>query len=127
MRGEYKMREYVRITSFKNMQYGTVTPTDLDGFVEFGNRLFIFFELKHGDAQMPRGQELALVRLCDAIQHAPAYLLIASHQHGADEDINAAQAIVTRYRTCGRWGEPTQRITLRDAIDRLYTQHIRAS
>lgn len=127
MRGEIRERAFKQVHDYSALAYNKITPTDLDGFVEFGNRLFIFFELKHGDAQMPRGQELALVRLCDAIQHAPAYLLIASHTHSADEDINAAQAIVTRYRTGGRWSQPAQPINLRDAIDRLYQLHISAN
>ena len=61
-------RDYMRqIKDFSGLRFGKISPTDIDGFLDFGNSLFIFVEMKHGDTRIPYGQKLALTRLCDAV------------------------------------------------------------
>ena len=53
-------RDYMRqIKDFSGLRFGKISPTDIDGFLDFGNSLFIFVEMKHGDARIPYGQKLA--------------------------------------------------------------------
>lgn len=117
MRGEIRNKAYVQVNDFSQMRWGNITPTDLDAMLDFGNKLFVFIELKHGDAQMPYGQRLALERLVDAIESIPAYLLIASHNTTSEKDVNTALATVTSYRYKKMWHIPQRAITVKEAVN----------
>lgn len=98
-----------------------ITPTDIDGFIEFNGQLFVFFELKHSGApEMTWGQRTALERLCDSVQSekTESVLFIAQHSHPAQEDIAAKDAVVVRVRHQGKWVTPSCRLTLLDAVQK---------
>ena len=120
MSNQIKNREYLaRIKNFSGLRFGSISPTDLDGFLDFGNRLFIFIETKFADSELRGGQKLALERLCDACQteHRTSILIVTNYQHEGEIDI--AETIVQQYRLRGRWYESTD-IRLRDAIEMFY-------
>jgi hypothetical protein len=120
MSDQIKNREYLaRIKNFSGLRFGNISPTDLDGFLDFGNRLFIFIETKFADSELRGGQKLALERLCDACQteHRTSILIVTNYQHEGEIDI--AETIVQQYRLRGRWYESTD-IRLRDAIEMFY-------
>lgn len=117
-RGVIKNREFaLRVNDFSGLRYGNITPTDLDGFIDFGNKTFIFIESKYGDAEMPYGQELALSRLCAACHQAgrKSILLLASH-HGCG-DVLISESIVKKYFYVNKWMRPSGTITVRQAVD----------
>jgi hypothetical protein len=123
MRGEivYTKRKQ-QINSFKNLQFeNKITPTDIDGVIDFGNKYFVLFEIKHRDgddcADMPYGQQLALERIIDNL-NKPAVLFVASHNvHDTNEQVDAAACIVEKYYWLGEWHNGNGKIQLRKAID----------
>lgn len=122
-RGAIRNREVAqRIADFRGLRWGQITPTDLDGFVEFGDRLFVAFEGKSTGAPMAHGQMLALARLVDACHCPPrryAAAIVVDYPAG-EGDIDYAAAVVRIWRWAGQWRQPMKRgITLRAAIDRL--------
>ena len=123
MRGVINNRERKKqIVDFSGLLFPNgITPTDGDGFVEFDDRLFIWFELKVEGAPIPYGQKLALERQCDAVaqtgRHAAVF--IAEHDTAPDEDIDAASCSVRELRHLGEWRPPRQPVTLREAIDTM--------
>lgn len=88
---------------YSGLRFRNITPTDIDGFVEYRNKAYIFLELKYGDAPLPPGQRLALERLCDDLQKRKPTLLIVATHHSAHEDIDAARATIAEFRYKGRW------------------------
>lgn len=117
MLGEIRKPQMVHIHDYSQLRYGNITPTDVDGLLDFGNRLFVFVELKYGNAQMPYGQQLALTRVVDAITTVPAYLLLAHHQTPQGAPIAAHNALVSSYYMRGRWLTPRTSINLLQAIE----------
>lgn len=122
-----------QLVSFEGLQFGALRPTDIDGFLDFGNKLFVIFELKYGDAKLPYGQDLAIRRLCDAVLRKPdtiserppieCWALVASHNTPMEFDINAGEAIVTQWRTTTssgeQWHQMDYKITLFRFIEQL--------
>lgn len=106
---------------FRGLRYGNITPTDVDAFLEFGNRLFIFVESKFKSAKFGGGQMLALQRLTDAIHNPPLRYssCIVIEQHEKAERIDYAACRVRAYRWFGKWRQPRTEATCREAIDRL--------
>lgn len=109
-----------QLNDFSGLRYKQITPTNIDGFVEFSDRLFVFIETKLPDVAMPRGQRLALERIVDAIAGARRYAiaLIAVHEN-RDGMIAVAACPVVEYRFRGAWQFPREPVTVRDAIDRM--------
>lgn len=109
-RGVIRNRAFKQqIADFSGLTFGKITPTDLDAFMDFNNKLFVFVESKHGNSQMPYGQQLAIERLCDACHKPPhrfAVAFVTSHE--SDGDIDFANTTVTKYRWEGKWITPQQ-------------------
>lgn len=103
-----------QLKDYKGLRFGNISPTDVDAMLEFGGKLFIFVETKYGLATMPRGQELALERLCDLLT-VPA--IIIQTMHKSTEDIDMASTIVMRYREGQKWFNDVPPITLREMIE----------
>lgn len=118
-----------QIADMSGLRYEKITPTDLDGFMDFGNRLFVFIEGKFIATPVLFGQQLAIDRLCDATNNPPqrySFAIIADHYHPCDEDIDFANMTVRTIRQNGKWNAPLQKaLTVRTAIDRMvaYTEH----
>lgn len=117
-RGVIRNREYAtQIRDFSGLRWNNVTPTDIDGFVEFWDKIFIVIEAKHGCSTPPQGQLLALERLTDALESAGklSYCLLCSHNTSGD--IDYASLPVTRYRFRKDWHTPTAGISAACMID----------
>jgi hypothetical protein len=96
-----------QINDFSGLRFGKITPTDLDAFMDFHNKLFVFVEAKHHGAEMPYGQRLALERVCDACHNPPhRYAVAFLTRHDCEGDIDFASTAVTRYRWNGKWISP---------------------
>jgi hypothetical protein len=96
-----------------------ISPTDIDGLLDFGGKLFILWELKYLDAELPDGQRIALARICDTLQRggAEAWVLVGRHSVPALEPAETGTATLSEYRVDGEWKAAQRQISLRDAID----------
>lgn len=116
MRGKINNRQAAQqIRDFSGLRWKNITPTDIDGLIEYQGRGFIFIETKFGDAKLPYGQRLALARLVDGLSK-PSICLITRHTTRPEDDIDMANSIVTEYYWHGKW-TTTKPIKLKDAID----------
>jgi hypothetical protein len=123
-RGVIRNRQLAtRVKDYSGLRYGTITPTDIDGFMEFGDKLYVIIEGKTGAAALPYGQRLALERLCDVITSTgrPCLLVICEHDSGA-EDVDYAMCAVREYRLWGEWRSPGGLLTVRRVIDNFLSQ-----
>ena len=85
-----KAKQLIR---FDGLRYGSITPTDIDGFAEIHNKATIFIELKYCEfpnrIYLPYGQRLALTRTVDDIERSGklARLFVCSHNIPAPNDV----------------------------------------
>ncbi len=119
-RGKIKNRDRARqLVDFQELRWGKITPTDLDGFIDFGNNAFVCIEYKYQNAPIGYGQGLAferLVNLMDAMGK-PCILIHATHeQHDPDKDIDGANAIVAQTYYKGKWN-PDGKRTVKQVVD----------
>lgn len=112
-----------QVKDYSGLRYGKITPTDIDGLIDFGNQVFVFLELKRFDNQLPVGQRLAIERLTDAIEKAGKPALAIVCRHTTDDDIDVARCDVAEYRFNGMWREPTSNITVRQLVDRFLIRY----
>jgi hypothetical protein len=105
---------------FTGLRFGNITPTDIDGFIEYHNKCFLFFEAKHENAPtMTVGQREAFERLCDALQEAKkeAIYILFDHNTPADQEIDFAVCEVKSYRRNGEWRPCKKGVTVKHMAD----------
>jgi len=120
-RGKIRNRKVAKqLRDFSGLRWGTITPTDIDGFFEIGDRIFVFIEVKYKDAPMPNGQRIAFERLIDIVdEKKSAILVIGTHEEESENDIDVANCLVKKYRTKTEWKEPKGKITIRQILDKF--------
>ena len=113
-RGDMRCREK-QLVSYRNLRWGNITPTDIDGFLDFQNKVFVYIEYKYKDTPLEGGQELAFRRAVDA-SPKPCILIHATHNCPPEQDIDGAAAIAVRVYWKGRWWLDGER-TVKQVID----------
>ena len=126
MRGQITYRQRAQqLRNFTGLLFGSITPTDIDGFIEYKNRAYIIIEMKLDEVEVPFGQMLALERLCDDLQKEKQCLLIvAQHNYRPEQDIDFANCQVSKYRSRGKWITPESSITVKKLIDEFLKRFI---
>ena len=112
-RGSINNRERAKqLNDFSNLQYGTITPTDLDGIIEYQDKAYVLLEIKHGENLIDEwfkpnnGQRIAFERLTDNLQKSgkETICIIATHDvNDPEKDVDAAKTNARRYRRKGKW------------------------
>jgi hypothetical protein len=118
-RGSIKFPErYKQLISYEGMErMRKITPTDIDGLIDYNGNAFIFIEGKHIEAEFPMGQRRAFENIINALtgNNKVACCLLFRHESNADELIIAKDCIVTERFYKGRW-KTIEPIKLLDAI-----------
>ena len=117
-RGKIRNRDFVPEKDFSGLRYDKITPTDLDGFVEFADQVFVFIELKYRDSTMKTGQRMAFERLCDVCWRDGKYVMgiVARYEEGG-KVVAVAPLPVVQYRFHGKWVFPKKTVTVRQMVD----------
>lgn len=110
-------------TDYSGMRYGTITPTDLDAIIDFGNKAFVVVELKFKGVALSQGQKLMLERLARRLERggAKALVLIGEHDTPPEKDVNLAEARVRSIYRSMIWKEGHLEQSVREATDRFLT------
>lgn len=108
-----------QLNNFNNLVMETITPTDIDGLIEYKNKAYVFFEVKYLATELPFGQRLALERLASDVSKAnkKAIVIVASHEvEDVAQGIDVSVCPVRCYYLYGKWHNPKQETTVKDAI-----------
>lgn len=117
-RGEIRNRKQAaQIRDFRGLRFGNITPTDVDGMIEYQNKAFVFIETKFQDAELPTGQKLALERVCDALERSGRPTLVIVASHNSSEDIDMANTKVREFRWRYKWNIQHDPRTTRSLIE----------
>jgi len=119
-RGKIINRNYAtQIRDFSGLRFNNITPTDIDGFIDFHNEWFVIMEFKHGDSPLPYGQRLAIERLVDIVEKAGKKSIGIVANHNISQDIDCANTIVREYRYHYTWYTKKEIMTTKQLIDKF--------
>jgi len=125
-RGEiYNRDKASTIRDFSGLKYGKITPTDIDAFLDFKNRLFILIEGKEDGVPVPKGQMIALKRIANACNSKTrsCILVIVNNKYNENGDVNYSESLVRSYYHESKWSEiEDSGTTLSAFIDYWLTQ-----
>lgn len=105
------------------MKYpGNITPTDIDGVIEYQDRIWVLYEAKLSGKEVPYGQRLALARfVSDAAKAGKmAIAMIVGHENEDPcDDIILRDCYVRELITTENctWRPPKWRITAKEMTD----------
>lgn len=122
MRGKiYNEEKAKQLNNFSGLRFGKITPTDVDGLLDFANKLFVLIEVKTDGVDLPHGQRQALERTCDAIHKAGkmSALLIVTHNTPIEQQIDVAKCQVIECRLNGKRKEILRPVKCKEAVDHL--------
>lgn len=121
-RGSIQFRERRKqLVDYSGLCIGNITPTDCDGYIEYHNKAFIYFEIKFRDAEVSKGQCKSFTRNVDALKQAnkQAIFIIVEHEvNDPAKDIDAAVCKVRKFYD-GKWKVSKSAETLKELIDRF--------
>lgn len=120
-RGKIRNKEYAQqIVDFEGLQWGTITPTDIDGCIEYKDKAFIFFESKHRGKELEGGQKLAFERLINDLgEKKPAILIFAWHDNEPNTDIKIASCEVVRCYFQKKWRAEKSKRRVKEFCDQF--------
>ncbi len=123
-RGVIRNRKYAQqIRDFSKLRFGKITPTDIDAFLDFQDKVFIFIESKYKDSQLPYGQRLALERLADSTWKSGKHTLLIIASHVKDGDIEYSSCMVRELRWQGKKYFPKNK-TAKQVIDSFIKKYL---
>lgn len=113
-----------QLHDFRGLRFGNITPTDIDGLIEYQNKAHIFIESKVSGVELPHGQKLALERLCDDLQRVkPTLIIVCEHDNPPEMDIDVASTRVAMIRYKGAWIVIHRKTNTRDVIERFIAKY----
>lgn len=121
----YNKTLYKQATDYSGLRYNKITPTDIDGSMDFETRAYVFFDLKREGGKLTLGQEIHYKGLVDNLR-CPAMFVEVENNTRSDETVYAADCPVIRYYRGKDWGEwytPEKSITLKKCIDAWLSQN----
>lgn len=109
-----------QINDFSGLLFGKITPTDIDGVIEYQDKAYVFIEVKYGDADLPYGQKLALQRLViDTIKSGKKSIIVVVQHEVKDtsESVNVSECKVRCYFYNNEWVYPRKVYSTRRLIE----------
>lgn len=121
-RGVYQHKERAKqLLLYEGMQYMNITPTDIDGCIEYHNKAWFFYEIKEKGTPIKMGQRIALERLVKDTSTAGKYsiAIIAEHEEYDTEKPVYLKDCVVRELKIGneKWRPPNKPMTVKEITD----------
>jgi len=111
-----------QLVDLTGISYGNASPTDIDGFIELNNKVFVFLEYKNENAPpIGYGQKTALKRVVDALHDSGKVAIAVIGQHNTKdcEVVDGANSKAIEIRWQGEWiSLEDKQYTVRDCVNR---------
>jgi hypothetical protein len=111
-----------QINSFSGLlRRRNITPTDIDGLIDYNGKAFIILEGKYGDAEIPKGQRMALEHLANAMIDGKKQVTVIVFRHNindVNEDVKVSDQSVTQVYFKRKWFTITTKNVL-EVIDKF--------
>jgi len=105
-----------QLRDFSKIRYDNITPTDIDGVIEYHNKCYVFIEGKVEGTSVPYGQRIALERICNDLRK-PSIAIIAVHNVPPEEAVDYSICKVEKYWFEKEWREPKRELSVKQLID----------
>ena len=105
-RGRIEHRKRAQqIIDYSGLRFGNITPTDIDGFIDYHGKCFVIIEYKYGSKDLPTAQRRAFEALADNSSKPMMVVVAEHHVDDTEQDIEAGTCKVREvyYPGIGWW------------------------
>tara|TARA_Y100000310_G_C20579340_1_gene762158 strand:+ start:854 stop:1306 length:453 start_codon:yes stop_codon:yes gene_type:complete len=107
VRGEIKYRDRAKqLISYRRLErMRNITPTDIDGFIDYNGNAFVYMDAKLYEKEIDFGQKRAFENVINSHGKAghPTCAIIFRHNSPSNEDIMAHSCYVDDYYSNLKW------------------------
>jgi hypothetical protein len=126
-RGNIKFKGRAKqLNSFSGMiRRRNITPTDIDGIIDYNGKAFVILEGKYGDAELPKGQKMALENLANTILSANKRVVVIIYRHfihDTNQEIIVSKQIVSDIYFKRKWDKITVEKNVLEVIE-MFENH----
>ena len=102
-------------------RHRNITPTDIDGLIDYNGVAYVLMEGKHIHAGIPSGQLRAIENLAASLAKGGAMVtaIIYTHDIPPEQSIYVADCTVKQFLFEGKWYYPPEQMTVLRAIERF--------
>ena len=114
-----------QIIDFSGLLFGSITPTDMDGLIEYHDKAYAILEFKYGNVELPYGQRLCIQRLVNDLAHSGKKIVaavIGHNVHDVNQSIPAAECFVREVYLGDerRWRPPIRPMTTLELLEAFF-------
>ena len=112
-----------QINDFRHLLFGKITPTDIDGVIEYQNKAYIIIEDKYGEKELPYGQKLAIERMIDDLSEKKhALAIVCEHEvHDTNNHVDVSDCNVREIYSGNigerEWRKPRVNLNTKQAVE----------
>lgn len=122
LRGVYNnINRAKQLLLFEGMQYQKITPTDVDGIIEYHDKAWFIYEVKLHGTELKYGQRLMLERFCNDMSATGKYVIaiIADHEEfDPDEPVWLKDCVVREIKIkTNKWRKTIMPMTVGELTD----------
>ena len=116
-----------QLLDYSGLLFDNITPSDIDGIIEWHDGKYAILEYKYKTAQMPFGQKLLLERMANDLYHSgkEVVVLVAKHEEeDCNKEVDAAKCIVRELYipTEGVWRKPKSEFSVLEICDKFFDE-----
>lgn len=110
---------------FDGLEYGNISPTDMDGVIDYRNKFWIIYEAKCTGAPFPTGQRLTMEHFIDMADDAKRYGIALVADHNVADVTKSVSLMACKVRWIytteeKKWREPETEMTVKEISDKYY-------
>lgn len=121
-RGSIRNKDrYSQLHDFSGLRFGNITPTDIDGVIDFRNQHFVVIELKGIGAPFEYGQRVAIERfinVCDS-SNKKSIAILARHDTSPEDLVDTSSCLVEKIYFNSEWKTRKGDETVKSLIDKF--------
>lgn len=102
-------------------RHRNITPTDIDGLIDYNGVAYVLLEGKHINAGIPYGQLRAIENVATSLAKGGAMVtaIIYTHEVPFEQSIYVADCTVKQFFYQAKWYYPPEHMTVVQAIERF--------
>lgn len=102
-------------------RHRNITPTDIDGLIDYNGVAYVLMEGKHINAGIPTGQLRAIENMATSLAKGGAMVtaIIYTHDIQPEQSIYVADCTVKQFFYESKWYYPPEQMTVVQAIERF--------
>jgi len=106
-----------QLIDYSGLRFGNITPTDIDGFIDYHGECFVIIEYKYGSKDLPTAQRSAFETLANNCTKPTLFVVAEHHVENTEQDIEAGTCKVRETYSPGIGWRKCKESTVKELVE----------